>query len=658
MLRRVWTVLLASILLASFVGACAAKPTEQVVVPTETQAGVTTPSTYGEAPMLADLVAQGQLPPVEERLPSNPLVVTNREIGTYGGTVRMMHQNPDDILTLHGWIRQHFLRFSDQDFKTLEPNLFVSWEGNTDGTIWTLKLREGMKWSDGVAVTTEDVRFWYEDIMQNKDITPYWYDKRWNWGGEPMKLEIIDIYTFKVTFVKPLGDFALLLAQDTPKTAWLVPSHYLKPFHITYRPQAELDALVTAGGFTSWVQLFKSKNGSASYMANYDPALPVLYAWRLAEKTSDGTLIYDRNPYFWMVDEAGNQLPYIDHLRVTLVSNVETANLQVLQGELDYLGTDQTGMASYPLFKMNETEDGPYIIQEMVSTGPDRYVLYPNLNNADPLKLAVVQHPDFVKALSMAINREEINLTLFFGLAKMGQANVLPGQPMYIPEASRAWADFNQEQANVMLDAAGLQNKDAEGFRLLSNGERFTYNIVHPGSNAGPAAADFAELVVSQWREVGIDASSEEVDINKWIEVTSGVEWDCTMWFLDAVTAMRFPISPWVYPILSTQTSAPAWGMYYETDGQAGEQPPEWIQARRTIHDQMIATVSDSERNDLAIQLLQLNADRPYLIGTVEESPYPIIFNKSMGNLPPAGAPYGFDTAYEFLYYPAAFFFK
>ena len=130
------------------------------------------------------------------------------------------------------------------------------------------------------------------------------------------------------------------------------------------------------------------------------------------------------------------------------------------------------------------------------------------------------------------------------------------------------------------------------------------------------------------------------------------------MWFLDTVTAMRVPLSPWVYPSYSQQTSAPLWGLWYESDGQSGEKPPDWIQERYDMSQQMITTTSDAVRTDLAKTLLQLNAVRPYLIGVVEESPYPVIFNKSLGNLPPDCAPYGFDTAYEYIYHPEAFFFK
>lgn len=617
---------------------------------------VTGDGRYGEAPMLAERVQAGQLPPVDERLPVNPAIVTGRDaIGEYGGNVRQIHLAPESFVSQYGWWAERMLVYSDRDLSTLEPNILESWEPNDDATVFTLTLRQGMKWSDGEPVTTEDVRFWYEDFLMNEDLSPS-LNIRWRHGGERMQLEVIDDTTFRVIFAAPFGDFPHRLTRDHAPT-WLMPSHYLKQFHINYRPQEELEALIQEAGFEQWHQLFNSRNVARVWSSAGELALPVIFPWLIKEIPSPGTVLLERNPYYWKVDEAGNQLPYLDTIRVDLVNNHENATLKIIQGELDYVGPHDVSIARYPLYKENEAAQS-YVVGDYVSCMTDRYILLPNHTHPDLALREVINHPNFVRALSVAMNRDEINESLYFGLATMGQANVVPGGKYYQEEVSQAWAQYDPDLANQLLDEMGLDQRDAEGYRLRPDGERVRIRIEHAGPRVGVATAEFAELVSAFWQEVGIDASSEELQEQLWTARLNANEMDCWIWHNDRCTDLLFPIDPSFFmPIQSWHGHAPLWSQWYETEGRQGEEPPDNIQERYRIYDQMRSTPSEDERVELGKQLLRIHADQPLVIGTVTACPAPLIFNERMRNLPRPGVPVGWDTYGISTYHPEAFFY-
>jgi peptide/nickel transport system substrate-binding protein len=645
----------------AILAACAPAATPAPAVPAKEETPAAPPtekvSKYNEAPMLAERVKAGQLPPVDERLPANPLVVTGRDaIGKYGGTVRQIHPDPNSFVSNYGWMAERPLGYSDLDLKTLYANSFESWEVNEDATEFTIKLRAGMKWSDGAPLTTEDVRFWYEDFLMNPDLTPT-LEVQYQRGDQPMKIEVIDDYTFKVIFAAPYGDFpARLTRQETPR--FFMPSHYLKQFHAKYRPKEELDAAVKEAGFETWVQLFNSHNWWVTWAANYEIGYPSLQPWIITERPAPGVLVMERNPYYWKVDEAGNQLPYIDRLTIDLVPNPETITLKIIQGELDYVGPHEVSVARYPLYKEHEPNQN-YMVADLVSCMTDRYIILPNHTHKDPVMREIVNHPNWVKALSVAINRDEINENLYFGLAKMGQANVMPGSKYYMEEVSQAWAQYDPDLANKLLDEMGLDKRDAEGYRLRPDGQRLKYHIEHAGIRVGVATAEFAELVTAMWREVGIDASSEELSEQLWWERVQNNEPDLWIWHNDRCTDLLFPIDPSFFmPIQTWHGHATLWSRWYETKGKQGEEPPDYIKERYEIYERMKATPSEDERVELGKKLLKMHAERPLVIGVVLECPAPLIYNKKLRNLPKPKMPIGWDTWCDSVYHPEAYYYE
>ena len=275
------------------------------------------------------------------------------------------------------------LHYSDQDLKTLVPNVFELWEVSDDGKNYTIHLRKGMEWSDGEPVTTEDVRFWWEDVLNNPDLSSgvaYQY----RMGDELMKLTYPDDFTFTVAFAKPFGNFPAHLTRWHIGD-WLIPSDYLKKFHATYTDINELTQKAKDTKLEAWTNLFWKNNdwGMTVWQGPENAKdYPSISPWVIIDNPMDGLYIWERNPFYWKVDADGNQLPYLDNMRYEFVGNVEAAKLKIIQGDIDYVGPHDVSIADYPLYKEN-MEKGKYIVADLLSCMTDREVLFPQHYQAE-----------------------------------------------------------------------------------------------------------------------------------------------------------------------------------------------------------------------------------------------------------------------------------
>lgn len=649
-------------------------PTPQVIKETvvvEKEVVVEKPAAkYREAPMLAERVSAGQLPPVEERLPVNPLVVGGREaIGEYGGEVRMIHFDPVWFVSNYDLNAERMLHYSDMDLRTIVPNILESWEVTPDGKSYTFHLRQGMKWSDGQPVTTEDVRFWWEDFYLNKDLVASlpW---QMRFGGEPMKVEIVDDFTFKITFAAPFGNFAAHLTRWEPSNvspSIIAPSHYYKQFHPKYTDPAKLDAMAKEQGLENWAALFSQRAqwGLGVWQGpDWIIGFPTLSPWIIVERPQEGLFLWERNPYYWKVDMAGNQLPYIDRLRYDYVTNVEAVKLKLVQGELDILGQHDVTIADYPFYKENEAK-GNYVVGDYLSCMSDRYILFPQHYIADdPVLTEIVNHPNFVKALSVAIDRDEINESLFYGLARMGQVSPMPNSKYYKEKYGTAWAQYDPELANKLLDEMGLDKRDSEGFRLRPDGQRLKFNIEHAGERVGPVTDKLTGMVVTYWREVGIDATTKYVQESLYNERMLAYQVHCGVWHQDRSTDLLLHIQPqWFIPTGDPQqgTACSAWAVWYMAADRTAPgliEPPDEIKRLYDLFDQATATVDENERVRLMQQIFDYLAENPLEIGLVLECPAPLCFNKNLRNLPRPKVPIGWDTYGLSTYHPEAFYYE
>jgi peptide/nickel transport system substrate-binding protein len=627
---------------------------------------VEVPEGYGEAPMLADRVAAGELPPVEERLPVAPAVVGGREaIGVYGGEVRQMNQGWNWFTSQYGWFCERFLAYSDVDLRTIVPNILESWEMSDDGRTYTIHMREGLKWSDGAPCTSEDFEFFWFDFATREDLGYTNWQMRL--GGEVAEVEIVDEYTFIITFAVSFGQFPAHLTRWFMGMDFLYPKHYMKQFHAAYVDEDELNALAVEEGYENWQGLFYGRGdwGNANWqVAQNGLEFPSLSAWVLVERDDNvGTYIMERNPYYYKVDQVGNQLPYFDTVRIEFAADTTIYTQRIIQGELDYVGPHDVSIARYPLYKENEPGN-TYVVADLTSCMIDRYTLFPQhtiLN--DEVLQEIVRTPDFIRALSVAIDRDEINESLFFGQARMGQLGPMPISKYYKEAYGRAWAEFDPDLANQLLDEMGLDQRDSEGFRLRPDGQRLSFNIEHAGARVGVVTGEFTEMVVSYWRDLGIDATTREEQEALITERMRNGEVQCTVWHADRCTDLLLPIEmQWYIPLEDQQGGASAkWAQWYNAADRTDPdliEPPDYIQQLYAWHDEMNIVIDEDERVALGQKIFDWLAETPLAIGTVLESPSPLIFNKNMRNLPRPKVPIGWDTYGLSTYHPEAVFFE
>lgn len=603
------------------------------------------PSEFGEAPMLKEMVDAGSLPPVAERLPvrEDLLVIKPvHEIGKYGGTWRRGFTGPGDGQNGHRVAGGDRFVFWDADeFPKVVPNLAKGWEISEDGTQITLFLREGVKWSDGQPFTANDAMFWYEHMYQNTELVPV-RSAFFNLD-EGAKLEMVDDYTLKFSFpfanslflevlgssVNVFGGHAIM---GNTAMGGYAPAHYMQQFHPDFVDKAALDELVAKEGFDNWVNLFKDKN---TWQRN--PDLPTLTPWKTVNPITTDNWVLERNPYYYGVDTEGNQLPYIDRISMTLAENLEVLNLRAIAGEFDYQSR-HISLANLPVLLEN-AEKGNYTVHlDPAQHGADAGLQVNLSYEADPEIAKLLHTTDFRRALSLAINRNKINEIIFLGIGKPGSAVVAESSPFNPgPEYRELWAptagDF--EQANQMLDALGLTNKDPEGYRLRSdNGERIIIEI--PSIPAFIQFTQIGEMIKEDWAQIGIFANVVEQERTLVEQRRAANELQIFFWQNDGTDELYlYPYH--AVPVADTSGTGPAIGNWYASGGTAGIEPTDpKVKEVLDLFSQGLKGTPE-ERIALGKQIWSIITDEVWTIGTVGQSGAFMgvrIVKNNMGNIP------------------------
>ncbi|MEM7022673.1 MAG: ABC transporter substrate-binding protein, partial [Pseudomonadota bacterium] len=302
------------------------------------------PASFNEAPELADLVAKGELPPVEERLPVDLMVIQPvHEIGNYGGIWRRGFTGPGDNENGNRILASDRPILVDHTGATPRPSLAKGWEMSEDGKTFTLHLREGLKWSDGEPMTADDFVFWFEDIYGNPDIVPTPIPDMTP-EGKPGRIVKVDDYTVNFEFDVPFYLFEELMMGDTligggqavrqsGKRSYggYAPGHYLQQFLPKYAGGEDAaNEAAKAAGFDNWVShLHFAKDWTLN------PDVPVVGPFRTVQPINNPVWVMERNPYYWAVDTEGNQLPYLDGVTMTLAEDLEVLNLRAIAGDYD-----------------------------------------------------------------------------------------------------------------------------------------------------------------------------------------------------------------------------------------------------------------------------------------------------------------------------------
>jgi peptide/nickel transport system substrate-binding protein len=601
-----------------------------------------------ETPYFNGDVARGKLPRVEERVPKEPAVAELERIGSPGGELRMLMGGPKDtrMMVVYGYARLvgyiPSLKLTPDILKSLDVE---------DNRIFTLHLRKGHKWSDGQPFTSEDFRYWFEDVAQNRYLSPSGLPVSMLPQGEAPRFEVLDETAVRYSWTRPNPLFLPDLAGPSPLYIYR-PSNYLKQFHQKYAEKTDLDALVKQANQRNWAALH---NKLDSMYRNDNPDLPSLEPWILKTKPPADRFVFERNPYYYRIDEAGHQLPYIDRVFLSIAdSKIIPAKTGAGESDLQarYLRFD-----NYTFLKASEERNNFKV--RLWRTGPgSQLALYPNLNVSDEIWHGLVRDVRFRRALSLAIDRHEINQAIYFGLAIEGQNTLLPQSPLYEPQYRSAWATFDLVEANRLLDLAGLVRRGGDGMRLLPDGRPM--EIIVENSGESTEQSDVLELIRDSWRRIGIKLFAKPSQLTLFRRRVFSGE---TLMSIDkgienglATDAM----SPWeLAPTSQQQLEWPKWGQYYETKGMAGE-PPDLPSAIRLkeLYEEWLAAGSQEEHARIWNDMLRIWADEVFSIGTVAGVLQPVVVNAKLRNISGEGV-YNWDPgAYFGIYKPDGFWFE
>ena len=600
--------------------------------------------------MLDDLVASGDLPPVERRLPLEPRVIDlpalGRSPGRHGGTIRMLIGGQRDVrfVPINGYSR--LVGFDMQ--LNLVADILSSFEV-TEGRIFTLRLRPGHRWSDGHPFTAEDFRYCWEDVILRGDL-----------GGMPLELlsqgqppvfEVIDDLTVRYSWQVPVPDFLPALAAPSPLRLCM-PAHYMRGFHATYTAQAELDRLVAEQRVDDWQSLHQKMS---RITRPENPALPTLEPWRPRTAPPAQQFVFDRNPYFHRVDNTGQQLPYVDRL-VLNVSSYEIIPAKVATGDSD-LQPFGIEFSDYTLVKEAESRF-PIRVGLWTRTQGSRVALMPNLTCADPVWRALYRDVRVRRAMSMAIDRAEINKALFFGLARESANTILPESPLFRPEYARAWTTHDPEQANALLDQAGLSPIRLDGYRRLPDGR--TAGIIVESAGETTLETDVLELIADHMRQVGIAIWTRVSQRDLFRSRAMAGLTSMSVWFgLDNAVPTADMSPAELAPTGEDQLIWTQWGVYYVSHGAQGHAPdiPE-VQELVRLLERWRLSRSQDERAEVWHRMLSIHADQVFTIGTVNGAKQPVVRSSHLRNMPDTGL-IGFQpTSLLGVYMPDTFWFE
>jgi len=603
-----------------------------------------------ETSMLQQKIDAGELPPIEQRIPDDVEVVNlggDLVAGEQGGQMRLLMGKQKDIrqLVIYGYAR--LVGYTPE--LELQADILKSFEV-VDNRVFTLHLRKGHKWSDGHPFTSEDFRYYWEDIANNPELSKGGPSRHLVVDGQLPHVEYPDDYTVRYSWALPNPYFLTALAGPAPLYIYK-PAHYLRQFHARYQSAEVLDEWMKKLGKRNWMSVHFSRD--RPYKAT-NPDLPTLQPWMNTTYPPSDRFIFERNPYYHRIDQNGRQLPYIDSVAINIASSklvpAKTgADESDLQGR--YLRMD-----NYTFLKTGSKRSN-YDVRLWKAAKGAHLALFPNLNTNDPVYRALLRDVRFRRALSLAIHRYEINQVVYFKLVQESNNTVLTESPLYKPEYKNDGIEFDLEHANRLLDELGLTRRDDRGVRLMSDGRPLEMLVQTAGEST--EQTDVLELIHDSWLQAGIKLysipSTREVFRNRifsgdaimsiWSGLENGIP-----------TADNSPMD--LAPTSKYQYQWPKWGSYYESSGNSGEAPD--LPATRelvALNDQWARAETHQERVDIWHRMLDINREQMFTIGIVNHVPHPVVVSNYLHNVPTTGFYDIIPGAYFGIYKPDTFWF-
>jgi peptide/nickel transport system substrate-binding protein len=602
-----------------------------------------------EPPYLQPLIEAGKIPELAQRLPYKPRVVNlagmGREAGKHGGVIRTLIGGQKDIrmMTINGYARlvgyDEKLNFQPDILESVEP---------VEDRIYTFRIRDGHKWSDGELLTPEDFRYMWEDVLSNEDLAPGGYDPSLLVNGKPPVFEVVDRLTVRYTWEGPNPDFLPMLAAAQPISLAL-PAHYMKQFHKKYQDGDKLDKLVKDNEVKNWKSLHIKM---ARQYRPENPDLPTLDPWRNTTPPPAEQFVFERNPFFHRVDENGLQLPYFDKFLLNVSSSaIVPAKTGAGESDLQFTGID---FSDYTFLKDAERRF-PVKVGLWKRTQGSRIALLPNLNVGDDVWRKVLQDVRVRRALSLAIDRREINLAVFYGLAKESADTVLPESPLFKEEYQHAWIAHDPVKANQLLDEAGLAERGDDGVRLLPDGR--PAQVVVETAGESTLETDVLELVTDHWNNIGISLFIRTSQRDVFRSRAIGGQIMMAVWNgLDNGVPTADMNPGQLAPTSDSQLQWPVWGLHFMSNGEKGSAPdlPEAARQVELLGKWRSSTTLEA-RSAAWQEMLHTFTDQVFSIGIVNQALQPVLSARRMRNIPEAGL-YGFEpTAFLGVYMPDTF---
>ena len=579
-------------------------------------------TTFREAPMLTERVERGELPPLEERLPAEPMVVEPiHRIGEYGGTWLRMMKGSSDFHAYGRCVYEQMVRWKATPEGGIEigPGLVEEWEYTDGDRTLVLHLRKGLKWSDGHPFSTDDVMFWWEKIAQDRNLSGS-IPRIWKPDGVPMELTRIDSYTVSLKFQRPYPLALKYLAfwgNQWPlvfeRAGFFAPKHYLEKY---------LPADTAESDMASYA-LFEEKAN------DFNPERPVMSAWKVAKWDPGSHLMGERNPYYWKVDPAGNQLPYLDRVEMEIFLNPEMINFRavsgVLQMQLRHFNWEDRDL----LQEFSEKRD--YQIIEYDVTGIRG--IMPNLQYpGDPVIKELFQDRRFRIALSLAIDRELIDELCYNGAGNFSRMVLHPSAPDYVEvKGLPDYLRYDPERANSLLDEIGLAQRDADGYRIGPDGR--TVSLIMELMNTQGPDMDSVEIVRSNWEAVGLKTALKPEERTLYFQrVTQNGEHMIGVVGAEA----SFPLlnfARWFATSLWDEW-AHHWAKWHVSKGERGEEPPPEVKRLQEIQGILSVTVDMRERQELWKEVIRIHAENMYVIPLVTQGKQIGVLSNRFGNVP------------------------
>ena len=565
--------------------------------------------------------------PGPARPTSRACSTTSRTLGKPGGELRSLIAAPRDTRLFYVF---GYARLVGYDLQlNLVPDILASFDVQ-EGRIFTFASRKGHRWSDGEPFTSEDFRFYWEDVANERELQPAGPEVQLLVRGEAPKVEILDELTVRYSWSKPEPVIPSGAGGRRRPLAIYRPAHYLKQFHRRYADPDE--------AWRSWSRQTKSRDWAQLYLRKdrleqFDnPDMPTLQPWMPTTAPPAQRFVAVRNPYYHRVDSKGQQLPYLDRFILEVV-DPKLIPIKTGAGETD-LQFRHLFFKDYTFLRESAARSGLRPLLWPEGRGA-HLALYPNLNAADPVWRGLFQDLRFRQALSLGIDRVALSEYLYIGLAQPSNNSVIPASPLFREDYGKRCIDYDPDAANAALDALGLDRRNAQGIRLLPDGRPMDLLVETAGEDT--EQTDVLELIRDQWSDLGFaihpKPSDRETLRNR---VFAGEALMTIFYGIDnGMPTSVMPPNEFAPTSQADQAQWPKWGQYYETKGAAGE-PPSLPEAKRLLElfEQWQDTYDPERQAAIWGEMLDLYTSQCFTLGLIQEVRQPVATRSKLRNLP------------------------